>query len=171
MSDAKPLTVEELETLRLVMQKATFDSSQATMVGVIRSLLATVDADRARRFKRPEEVSEERWSKILAHAKRHEDEGLVDNDVSLLLGCLSRQAEALVDVAHLRDVVAALDHDQPWSVLAVLAKFVETATILLNEKDYDGHGWETIDHARAAARIIGENLSAALVALHGKRRG
>lgn len=34
---------------------------------------------------KPAFVTDERWAEVLAHAKRHFDEGLVDNDVALLI--------------------------------------------------------------------------------------
>lgn len=41
--------------------------------------------------------------------------------------------------------------DTPWPTRDVMSKLVEAADILLNE-GYDGHGWESIDHASRAAR-------------------
>ena len=34
----------------------------------------------------------------------------------------------------------------------VLGKLVEAASVLLDDKDYDGHGWELIYEAREQAR-------------------
>lgn len=43
-------------------------------------------------------------------------------------------------------------NDQPWSLREVLKKLVHAADILLDDHQYDGHGWESIHHARAAGR-------------------
>lgn len=48
----------------------------------------------------------------------------------------------------------ALRLEDPWCTKDVLRKLAEAADILLNEKDYDGHGWESIEHAGKAAREI-----------------
>ena len=40
---------------------------------------------------------------------------------------------------------------EPWPVKDVLGKLVEAANILLNDHDYDGHGWEEINVARDKA--------------------
>ncbi len=48
--------------------------------------------------------------------------------------------------------------DTPWPARDVVAKLVEAADILLDDKNYDGHGWETIHQARQVAReFLGEN--------------
>jgi hypothetical protein len=41
------------------------------------------------------EITREQWARIHAHAKRHVDEGMPDNDVSLLLGEIERLRAAL----------------------------------------------------------------------------
>lgn len=46
------------------------------------------------------------------------------------------------------------DSDHPWSTKQVLAKLVEAADILLNDHDYDGHGYELIIVARDRGREI-----------------
>ncbi len=42
--------------------------------------------------------------------------------------------------------------DSPWPAREVVAKLVESADILLDEHDYDGHGHELISYARQVAR-------------------
>ena len=44
--------------------------------------------------------------------------------------------------------------DTPWPLRDVLAKLAEAADILLKQLDYDGLGWESIAHAREAARVL-----------------
>lgn len=44
--------------------------------------------------------------------------------------------------------------DEPWPLRDILAKLVEAADILLDEKDYDGHGWEQIAGCRDRAKAI-----------------
>lgn len=45
-------------------------------------------------------------------------------------------------------------NDEAWSLKDILDKLVESANILLLEKDYDGHGWELINSARDRALEI-----------------
>ena len=59
-------------------------------------------------------------------------------------------------------IIDALELNQAWSIIYVLEKMIEAATILLDKKDYDGHGWEEIHHARQRAREIYSNLTTAL---------
>jgi hypothetical protein len=42
---------------------------------------------------------------------------------------------------------ALLGNGTPWPLRQVLAKLIQAARILLDEKDYDKHGWELIAHA------------------------
>lgn len=44
--------------------------------------------------------------------------------------------------------------DEPWPLRGIMAKLVEAADILLDEKSYDGHGWEEIHHCRDRAKAI-----------------
>lgn len=44
--------------------------------------------------------------------------------------------------------------DEPWPLRDILAKLVEAADILLDDKDYDGHGWEEIAGCRDRAKAI-----------------
>lgn len=41
--------------------------------------------------------------------------------------------------------------NQQWSILDILSKLCEATSILLDEKDYDGDGWEQIKEARDEA--------------------
>lgn len=54
-----------------------------------------------------------------------------------------------------------IGNDQAYSLKDVLDKLVESANILLLQKDYDGHGWELINSARDRAgeisKILGSN--------------
>ena len=44
--------------------------------------------------------------------------------------------------------------DEPWSLCAILEKLVEASEILLDDKNYDGHGWEFIQIAKEEAKQI-----------------
>lgn len=47
--------------------------------------------------------------------------------------------------------------DQPYSLPEVLKGLIEAADILLHKKDYDGHGWETLEYCyRHAKEIVAE---------------
>jgi hypothetical protein len=48
----------------------------------------------------------------------------------------------------------ALGLSTPWPVQEVLLQLSEAARVLLQEKGYDGHGWEMIRHAALAAHNI-----------------
>lgn len=45
-----------------------------------------------------------------------------------------------------------------WSLPEVLNKLIEASDILLDKKNYDGHGWEEISHARSKAKFILEQF-------------
>ncbi len=47
-----------------------------------------------------------------------------------------------------------IDADSAWPLSEVLKKLIEAADILLNKKDYDGHGWEEISHAVKKAKTF-----------------
>jgi len=49
---------------------------------------------------------------------------------------------------------SVIGNDEIYSLKDVLDKLVESANILLLEKDYDGHGWELINSARDRALQI-----------------
>ena len=51
-----------------------------------------------------------------------------------------------------------IGNDQVYSLKDVLDKLVESANILLLQKDYDGHGWELINSARDRAEEISKIL-------------
>lgn len=53
-----------------------------------------------------------------------------------------------------RDALLDKGTDGPWPLRDVIEKLTEAATILLDEKDYDGHGWELIAGCRDRAREI-----------------
>jgi hypothetical protein len=42
----------------------------------------------------------------------------------------------------------------PWDTKSVLKKLIEAADILLDDKNYDGHGYEQIQIARERAKTI-----------------
>jgi hypothetical protein len=46
-----------------------------------------------------------------------------------------------------RELTLRDGNDEPWSLREVLAKLVESADILLHQKDYDGAHWELIQSA------------------------
>jgi hypothetical protein len=58
--------------------------------------------------------------------------------------------------------------DTAWPVADVLDKLAEAADILLDRKDYDGHGWELIHTARAKAREYAAALRARRVEKGGR---
>ena len=47
---------------------------------------------------------------------------------------------------------ARLRQGEAYSLRGILAHLIEAAGILLDRKDYDGHGWEILDTARKLAR-------------------
>ena len=47
-----------------------------------------------------------------------------------------------------------LSLDNPWCLRDVLKKLIESSEILLNDKNYDGHGWEEISHCVERAKEI-----------------
>lgn len=51
-----------------------------------------------------------------------------------------------------------LRNDKAWPLRSVLGKLAEAADTLLDDRDYDGHGWEEIDCARKAAREVISDL-------------
>jgi hypothetical protein len=72
------------------------------------------------------------------------------------LGAKAAKAEqerddARAEVEQLR---AALGMDRPWPITTTLPKLIEAGEILLRVMDYDGHGWEQIDHAIESAKQI-----------------
>jgi hypothetical protein len=36
--------------------------------------------------------------------------------------------------------------EESWDLISVLNKLISSTEILLNKKDYDGHGWEEVQH-------------------------
>lgn len=61
--------------------------------------------------------------------------------------------------AERRGLVAPCSDNSPWPMAEVLAKLCEAADILLDDKNYDGHGHELIDAARREARMFLHNDS------------
>lgn len=47
----------------------------------------------------------------------------------------------------------------PWPLKDVLNKLIEAAGILLDKKNYDGHGWEEIHHRTVIGKQIVEKIS------------
>ncbi len=47
-----------------------------------------------------------------------------------------------------------LENDTAWSLTEVLAKLLEATEILMDEKDYDGHGWELITQAQTRGKEL-----------------
>lgn len=41
-----------------------------------------------------------------------------------------------------------------WPITEVLSKLIEASEILLEKKDYDGHGWEEISYATKRAKEL-----------------
>jgi hypothetical protein len=56
---------------------------------------------------------------------------------------LDSQSSQMNTVPSLESVLAL---DNPWCLRDVLKKLIEASEILLQQKDYDGHGWEEISH-------------------------
>ena len=48
-------------------------------------------------------------------------------------------------------LLSKLDYE-PWTTLDIIAKLSEATEILLYQKNYDGHGWEEIQHANDLAK-------------------
>ncbi len=49
--------------------------------------------------------------------------------------------------------------DNSWSLKDVLKKLIEASEILLHQKNYDGHGWEEINHCVEIGKEIVSTLS------------
>jgi len=49
--------------------------------------------------------------------------------------------------------------DNSWSLKDVLKKLIEASEILLHQKNYDGHGWEEINHCVERGKAIVSTLS------------
>ena len=49
--------------------------------------------------------------------------------------------------------------DNSWSLKDVLNKLIEASEILLHQKNYDGHGWEEINHCVERGKEIVSTLS------------
>jgi transcriptional regulator with XRE-family HTH domain len=49
--------------------------------------------------------------------------------------------------------------DSSWSLKDVLKKLIEASEILLHQKNYDGHGWEEINHCVERGKEIVSTLS------------
>lgn len=60
---------------------------------------------------------------------------------------------------------AALGFYEPWPVTSVLRKLVEVSNILLQERQFDGHGHELMSHATVRAEVIAERVEAYVRAL------
>ena len=66
---------------------------------------------------------------------------------------------AVAENGRLRD---ALRMSDPYPIFTVLEKLSEAADLLLNHRDYDGHGWELIDTAMKIAPQIAADLRKAM---------
>lgn len=64
-------------------------------------------------------------------------------------------------------VLPSLGVDTPWPLADVLTKLIEATDLLLGRYDYDGLGWESINHARSAARGFVEQLRGAFAPKDG----
>lgn len=73
-------------------------------------------------------------------------------------------AEARAEAAEgkLNSLLEALGSSRPWPLWHTLPKLVETASILLDKLDWDGHGWELLDEARTQAGRIDKEVRAVL---------
>lgn len=60
--------------------------------------------------------------------------------------------------AKLAKLLAAIGMDGPWPLTSVLEQLADAADILLQELNYDGHGWEGIKYAADSARRIRAKL-------------
>ena len=76
------------------------------------------------------------------------------------------QSQLTTQRTALEKAMEAFCQTNPWSILAVLAKLSEAADILLIEKDYDGHGWESIQHAQQAYRNAIPSIAEALTTIN-----
>lgn len=45
-----------------------------------------------------------------------------------------------------------LENENAWNLAETLAKLLEATEILMDEKDYDGHGWELIAQAQTRGK-------------------
>ncbi len=85
------------------------------------------------------------WGVLLPAAMRRIDEL---EAIDLRPACLS-VGELAGKYEELRGILLL---EQPWPLRDSLLKLIEAAEILLNEKNYDGDGWEQIQHAAEAAK-------------------
>lgn len=54
-----------------------------------------------------------------------------------------------------REILQLNEH---WTTADVLEKLIEASEILLHDKDYDGHGWEKIEHCVERGKEINKVL-------------
>jgi hypothetical protein len=66
---------------------------------------------------------------------------------SKAFGTIRSALERAAAEGEARELTLRDGNDEPWSLREVLAKLVESADILLHQKDYDGAHWELIQSA------------------------
>ena len=81
--------------------------------------------------------------------KEKNKEWEIDNEIWMKTSL----ADITKDNAKLRQELQTLKGlNDSWPLKDILKKLIEGADILLNKKDYDGHGWEEISLARKMAK-------------------
>jgi len=66
--------------------------------------------------------------------------GKIAKDQKQRIVKLEAQLEAVVGI------------ETPWPIWSILERLCDAADILLDDKDYDGHGWELLHEARERGR-------------------
>lgn len=60
---------------------------------------------------------------------------------------------------------------EPWPLKDIIGKLVEASEILLNNKNYDGHGWEEISHATKMGKDVIKKLEKLSATLPTREQG
>lgn len=107
------------------------------------------------------------------HRLRNERDALLGAAKTLCNLFAGEPHEELAEVKQLRKIVyeavvlPSLGVDTPWPLVDVLTKLIEATDLLFDRYDYDALGWETIHHARSAARGFVEQLRGAFAPKDG----
>jgi hypothetical protein len=65
----------------------------------------------------------------------------------------------LLETAVMPSLQSVLALDNAWCLKDVMKKLIEASEILLHQKNYDGHGWEEINHCVERGKEIVSILS------------
>jgi hypothetical protein len=70
-----------------------------------------------------------------------------------------KQIPQLLETAVMPSLQSVLAMDNAWCLKDVMKKLIEASEILLHQKNYDGHGWEEINHCVERGKEIVSILS------------